>query len=106
MKKSPKVTGSKRAKKAARYASRGAAASETGGRSAKERPVRKNYYLHQSKIDMVRELLNAKTETEAVDGALDVLIYGEALARGTESMAGEEYHDVLGIADEVPDEKA
>lgn len=67
-----------------------------------EKPVRKNHYLYQSKIDMVKEILNAKTETEALDGALDLLIYGEALARGTEAMAGEEYRDVLGIGGEVP----
>lgn len=67
-----------------------------------ERPTRKNHYLYQSKIDLAREILGAETETEALDTALDLLIYGEALARGTEEMAGEEYHDVLGIAGEVP----
>lgn len=68
-----------------------------------EKPVRKNHYLYQSKIDMVKEILNAKTETEALDAALDLLIYGEALARGTEAMEGEEYRDILGIAGEVPE---
>lgn len=67
-----------------------------------EKPVRKNHYLYQSKIDMVREILDAGTETEALDRALDLVIYGEALARGTEAMLGEEYHDVLGIEDELP----
>lgn len=71
-----------------------------------EKRVRKNHYLYQSKIDMVKEILNAKTETEALDGALDLLIYGESLARGTEAMEGEEYRDVLGIAGEVPEGKA
>lgn len=65
-----------------------------------EKPRRKNHYLYQSKIDMVREILGAKTETEALDRALDLLIYGEALARGTEEMEGETYRDVLGVADE------
>jgi hypothetical protein len=51
---------------------------------------------------MAREILGAKTETEALDGALDLLIYGEALARGTEATAGEEYVDVLGTGSEVP----
>jgi hypothetical protein len=68
-----------------------------------ERPRRKNHYLYQSKIDMAKEILGARTETEALDGALDLLIYGEALARGTEEMEGEEYLDVLGIADEGTD---
>jgi hypothetical protein len=67
-----------------------------------EKPTRKNHYLYQSKIDMAKEILGANTETEALNGALDLLIYGEALARGTEEMEGEEYHDVLGIAGEVP----
>lgn len=68
----------------------------------REKPARKNHYLYQSKIDMAKRILGVKTETEALDGALDLLIYGEALALGTEAMAGEEYVDVLGIADEVP----
>jgi hypothetical protein len=51
---------------------------------------------------MAKEILGVRTETEALDGALDMLIYGEALARGTEAMLGEEYSDVLGIAHEVP----
>jgi hypothetical protein len=67
-----------------------------------EKPTRKNHYRYQSKIDMAKEILGARTETEALDGALDLLIYGEALARGTEEMEGEEYRDVLGIAGEVP----
>jgi hypothetical protein len=71
-----------------------------------EKPTRKNHYLYQSKIDMAKEILGANTETEALNGALDLLIYGEALARGTEEMEGEEYHDVLGIAGEVPDDGA
>jgi hypothetical protein len=65
-----------------------------------EKPTRKNHYLYQSKIDMAREILNARTETEALDRALDLLIYGEALARGTEEMGGEEYRDVLGLMEE------
>lgn len=71
-----------------------------------EKPKRKNHYLYQSKIDMVREILGVRTETEALDGALDLLIYGEALATGTEAMEGEEYHDVLGVASEVPDTRS
>lgn len=71
-------------------------------RTEGERPTRKNHYLYQSKIDMAREILGVKTETDALDGALDLLIYGEALARGTEAMAGERYTDVLGIESEIP----
>jgi len=66
-----------------------------------EKPVRKNHYLYQSKLDLAKEILGARTETEALDSALDLLIYGESLARGTEAMAGEEYHDVLGLASDL-----
>lgn len=67
-----------------------------------EKPVRKNHYLFQSKIDQAKEILGAATETEALDGALNMLIYGESLARGTERMAGQEYNDVLDIGSEIP----
>lgn len=80
---------------AARAAELGAAIAEG------ERPTRKNHYLYQSKIDLARKILGAKTETEALDGALDLLIYGEALARGTEAMEGEEYLDVLGVGEDL-----
>jgi hypothetical protein len=53
---------------------------------------------------MAKKILGVKTETEALDGALDMLIYREAMARGTEEMEGEEYVDVLGIAAEIPAE--
>lgn len=69
---------------------------------AGEKPTRKNHFLYQSKLDIAKEILGAETETAALDAALDLVIYGEMLARGTEAMAGEEYHDVLGIASEVP----
>lgn len=68
-----------------------------------EKPVRKNFYLYQSKIDMAREVLGVKTETEAIERALDMLIYGERMARGTRAMYGEEYNDVFGIVDEIPE---
>ena len=78
------------------------AARVTAALNPVEKPIRKNHYLYQSKIDMVKEILDVRTETEALDAALDLLIYGEALARGTEEMQGEEYVDVLGIASEIP----
>ncbi len=67
-----------------------------------EKPVRKNHYLYQSKINMAKKILGVGTETEALDAALDLLIYGEALAVGTEEMADEEYIDILGIGEELP----
>lgn len=82
---------------------RGSAAAVHAAHDPEEKPTRKNHYLYQSKIDMVKEILGAKTETEALDRALDLLIYGEVLARGTEEMEGEVYQDVLGIAGEIPE---
>lgn len=81
---------------------REAAAAYVAGLPGKEKPVRKNFYLTQSKIDMAKKLIGARTETEAVDVALEMLVYGEALALGTEGLVGQEYHDVLGIATEAP----
>lgn len=69
---------------------------------ASEKPTRKNLFLYQSKLDLAKEILGAETETAALDAALDLVINGEALARGTEAMAGEEYHDVLRIASDIP----
>jgi len=86
----------------ARLTVREAAAAYAAAVAGGERPTRKNFYIHQSKIDLARALLGARSETEAVEAALDALIYGEALAAGTTVMAGEEYTDVLGIAGEAP----
>ena len=70
-------------------------------RADSEKTSRKNFYLYQSKIDRAREILRAKSETDAIDAALDLVIFSDAMAQGTEAMAGEEYIDVLGIADEL-----
>jgi len=67
-----------------------------------EKPVRKNHFLFQSKIDAAKAILGTGTETETLDMALDLVIYGEALAAGVEAMVGEEYNDVLGIGSEIP----
>jgi hypothetical protein len=69
---------------------------------AGERPRRKNHYLSQAKLDLAKAILGARTETEALDLALDLVIFGDALAAGTEALAGEEYVDVLGVGEEAP----
>lgn len=56
------------------------------GRAARVR--RKNLNIDQGKLDRVRELLGAKTETEAVDEALSMLLLREELIRGVERIAG------------------
>lgn len=85
-----------------REGSRATTESHAGGLRAGEKPIRKNYYLYQSKIDFAKEILGTRSETAAVDAVLDMFIYGEALAQGTEEMVGEEYHDLLGIIREIP----
>lgn len=61
-----------------------------------ERPKRKNFRLSQDKIDRVREVLGAATETEAVDQALDLVLFRDELVRGVRAMEGVELIDVFG----------
>lgn len=60
-----------------------------------ERPRKKNYRLHQSKIDRVREILHTSTETEAIETALDLVILRDELVRGVRDMDGAELIDVF-----------
>lgn len=63
--------------------------------STSEKPKRKSYRLHQSKIDRVREILRTGTETEAIETALDLVILREELVRGVRAMDGAELVDVF-----------
>jgi hypothetical protein len=38
--------------------------------------------MDQRKLDVARRALGAKTETEAIDRALDLVAFGEELAKG------------------------
>ncbi|HEX2091536.1 MAG TPA: hypothetical protein VHG28_04000 [Longimicrobiaceae bacterium] len=69
-------------------------AAERGGRD--EEPRRKNYRLHQSKLDAAREALGTKTETETIERALDLAAFGERLASGTERIRGLPWNDIFG----------
>lgn len=60
-----------------------------------EKPRKKNYRLHQSKIDRVREILRAGTETEAIETALDLVILRDDLVRGAREMDGIELVDIF-----------
>lgn len=44
--------------------------------------VRKNVAMDQRKLDVVRRVLGAETETEAIDQALDLVAFREELATG------------------------
>lgn len=61
-------------------------------RDAAARLKRKNFELDQHRIDLVREALGAKTETEAITRALDIALDMTAFAaevrRGSDRMLG------------------
>ena len=59
-------------------------------RSPRSAPTvrRKNLNIDQAKLDRVRELLGADTETEAVDQALSALLLREELIAGVRQVAG------------------
>ena len=44
--------------------------------------VRKNVVMDQRKLDIARRALGVDTETEAIDQALDFVVFGEELAKG------------------------
>ena len=49
---------------------------------------RKNYYLDEKKIRRVRTILGAKTETEAIDAALNLVVFREEILKSLEKVAG------------------
>ena len=60
-----------------------------GRRAAVVRDIRrKNVNIDQAKLDRVRELLGASTETETIDEALSALLVREELIAGVRAIAG------------------
>ncbi len=57
-------------------------------RRAEPRIRRKNLNIDQAKLDRVRELLDAPSETDAIDQALSMLLLREELIEGIERIAG------------------
>ena len=51
-------------------------------RSGRAGWVRKNVVMDQRKLDVARRALGVETETEAIDQALDFVVFREELARG------------------------
>ena len=49
---------------------------------------RKNYWLDETKIKKVQRLLKAKTETEALQKALDLILFQEEAAKAWIDNAG------------------
>lgn len=63
----------------------------------REGPVaRKNYRLHQAKIDRAREILGTTTETETFEQALELVAFGDQLLAGVDRMRGKALADVFG----------
>jgi hypothetical protein len=49
---------------------------------------RKNYFLDERKIRRVRAILRKKTETEAIDAALDLVVFKTEILKSLEKVAG------------------
>jgi len=60
-----------------------------------EKPTKKNFRLYQSKIDRAKKALNAETETDAIDQALELVIFRDELVKGVRAMRGAELVDVF-----------
>lgn len=63
--------------------------------AAAEAPIKKNFRLHQSKIDRAMQLLGTRTETETIERALDMVAFRDALVDGIRAMKGAELVDVF-----------
>lgn len=61
--------------------------SRRGPRAARApRWVRKNMLMDQTKLDVVKRVLNAPTETEAIDAALDEIAFRHGLVEGMSAL--------------------
>ena len=49
---------------------------------------RKNYYLDENRIRRVRTILGVKTETEAIDAALNLVVFRKEILKSLEKVAG------------------
>jgi hypothetical protein len=49
---------------------------------------RKNYYLDENKIRRVGSILGTKTETEAIDAALNLVVFRREILKSLEKVAG------------------
>ena len=64
---------------------------------------RKNILINQSKLTRVQRLLNARTETEAIDRALDQMLFGEEVMSSlTEASGrGKKVKDIFGNLEKI-----
>ena len=68
-------------------------------KARQDAPKRKNYRLRQSTLDAARRVLGTTTETETIERALDLVVFGEQLASGTARARGRPWNDVAGEMD-------
>ena len=61
---------------------------ERSGRKPVPEIRRKNLNIDQSKLDRVKALLGAESETDAIDQALEILLFREELLEGVARIAG------------------
>jgi hypothetical protein len=57
-------------------------------RRKRSTPVRKNFRLDQGRLDAAREALGARTETEAIERALDLILFRKELVDGVDALVG------------------
>ena len=49
---------------------------------------RKNYYLDERKIKKAKTILGARTETQAINAALDLVVFRKEILESLEKVAG------------------
>lgn len=72
--------------------SRGRRAAPT--RRPVDRKVPKTYRLNEAKIEAARAILRAKTATEAIETALDMVVFRRELVEGTRALFGSEIKSI------------
>lgn len=65
-------------------------------KARQDAPKRRSFRLHQSKLDAARRVLGTTTETETIERALDLVVFGERLASGTVRARGRVWNDTVG----------
>jgi hypothetical protein len=70
-------------------------------KARQDAPKRKNFRLQQSKLDAARRVLGTTTETETIERALDLVVFGERLASGTARARGRAWNDIVGEMDRI-----
>lgn len=70
------------AKRIRRPAERSAIGGPRRARGKRTGWVRKNVIMDQRKLEAARRALGVKTETEAIDQALDLIAFGNEIAKG------------------------